>query len=35
MHMSKKRQIVLEDGNEGLTVADQCYALAASSRPPA
>jgi putative transposase len=30
MHMSKKRQLVVEEGDEGRTVAAQCYALAAS-----
>jgi putative transposase len=29
MHMLKKRQLVLEEGNVGLTVAEQFYALAA------
>ena len=30
MHMIKKRQLVVEEGNEGRTAAEQCYALAAS-----
>jgi len=29
MHMLKKRQLVVEEGDEGLTAADQFYALAA------
>jgi putative transposase len=29
MHMIKKRQLVVEKGDEGLTVAEQFYALAA------
>jgi putative transposase len=29
MHMIKKRQLVIEEGGEGLTAAEQCYALAA------
>ena len=29
MHMLKKRQLVVEEGDEGLTVAEQFYALAA------
>ena len=29
MHMIKKRQLVVEEGDEGLTVAEQFYALAA------
>jgi transposase-like protein len=29
MHMIKKRQRVVEEGNEGLTAAEQFYALAA------
>jgi putative transposase len=29
MHMLKKRQLVAEEGNEGLTVAERFYALAA------
>jgi hypothetical protein len=29
MHMLKKRQMVVETGDEGLTAADQFYALAA------
>jgi putative transposase len=29
MHMLKKRQLVVEEGNEGLTVAEQFYTLAA------
>lgn len=29
MHMIKKRQLVVEEGNEGLTAAEQFYALAA------
>jgi putative transposase len=29
MHMLKKRQLVVEEGNEGLTPAEQFYALAA------
>jgi hypothetical protein len=29
MHMLKKRQLVLEEGGEGLTAAEQFYALAA------
>jgi transposase-like protein len=29
MHMIKKRQLMVEDGDEGLTVAEQFYALAA------
>jgi len=29
MHMIKKRQMVVEEGNKGLTVAEQFYALAA------
>jgi hypothetical protein len=28
MHMIKKRQMVSEDGDEGLTAAEQFYALA-------
>jgi hypothetical protein len=28
MHMIKKRQMVVEAGDEGLTAAEQCYALA-------
>jgi transposase-like protein len=28
MHMIKKRQLVVEEGNEGLTAAEQFYALA-------
>jgi hypothetical protein len=31
MHMLKKRQLVVEAGDEGLTAAEQFYALAASS----
>ena len=33
MHMIKKRHLVIEEGNESLTAAEQCYALAASSPP--
>ena len=33
MHMIKKRQLVVEEGNEGRTAAEQFYALAASSPP--
>jgi putative transposase len=29
MHMIKKRQLVVQEGNEGLTAAEQFYALAA------
>jgi putative transposase len=29
MHMIKKRQLVVEEGNEGLTVAEQFYTLTA------
>ena len=29
MHMIKKRQLVVEEGDEGLTPAEQFYALAA------
>jgi putative transposase len=29
MHMIKKRQLVVEEGNEGRTAAEQFYALAA------
>ena len=29
MHMIKKRQLVVEEGDEGLTAAEQFYALAA------
>ena len=29
MHMIKKRQVVMEAGDEGLTAAEQFYALAA------
>jgi len=29
MHMLKKQQLVVEQGNEGLTAAEQFYALAA------
>src|SRR5947208_15145166 len=29
MHMIKKRQLMVEEGNEGLTAAEQFYALAA------
>jgi len=29
MHMLKKRQLVIEEGSEGLTAAEQFYALAA------
>ena len=29
MHMLKKGQLVVEDGDEGLTPAEQFYALAA------
>ena len=29
MHMLKKRQLVVEEGDEGLTAAEQFYALAA------
>jgi transposase-like protein len=29
MHMIKKRQLVVEEGNEGLTAAEQFYTLAA------
>jgi hypothetical protein len=29
MHMLKKKQTVVEDGEEGLTATDQFYALAA------
>jgi hypothetical protein len=29
MHMIKKRQLVVEEGNEELTAAEQFYALAA------
>ena len=31
MHMIKKRQLVVEEGKEGLTAAEQFYALAASA----
>jgi transposase-like protein len=31
MHMIKKRQMVLEAGEEGLSAAEQFYALASSS----
>ena len=31
MHMIKKKQMVLEEGDEGLTAAEQFYALAAQS----
>jgi hypothetical protein len=30
MHMIKKKQLMVEAGDEGLTVAEQFYALAAS-----
>ena len=33
MHMIKKRQLVVEEGDEGRTAAAPCYALAASSLP--
>ena len=33
MHMIKKRQLVVGEGNEGRTAAEQFYALAASSPP--
>src|SRR6266702_2879959 len=33
MHMIKKRQLVVEEGNEGRTAAEHFYALAASSPP--
>ena len=33
MHMIKKRQLVIEEGNESLTAAEQSYAVAASSPP--
>ena len=33
MHMIKKRQLVVEEGNEGLTAAEHFYALAASPPP--
>jgi putative transposase len=33
MHMIKKRQLVVEEGNEGRTAAEQFYALVASSPP--
>ena len=29
MHMLKKRQLMVEEGDEGLTAAEQFYALAA------
>jgi hypothetical protein len=29
MHMIKKRQVVIEEGEQGLTAAEQFYALAA------
>jgi putative transposase len=29
MHMIKKRQLVIEEGDKGLTTAEQFYALAA------
>jgi hypothetical protein len=29
MHMIKKRQLVVEEGDKELTAAEQCYALAA------
>jgi putative transposase len=29
MHMIKKRQLMMEAGEEGLTAAEPCYALAA------
>jgi putative transposase len=29
MHMLKKRQLMMEGGNEGLTAAEQFYSLAA------
>jgi hypothetical protein len=29
MHMIKKRQLIVEAGDEGLTAAEQSYALAA------
>jgi hypothetical protein len=29
MHMIKKRQLVVGEGDEGLTAAEPCYALAA------
>ena len=29
MHMIKKRQLVVEEGDEGLTEAEQFYAMAA------
>ena len=29
MHMIKKRQLVIQEGNEGLTAAEHFYALAA------
>jgi transposase-like protein len=31
MHMIKKRQLVVEEGKESLTAAEQFYALAASA----
>src|SRR6201993_1258030 len=33
MHMIKKRQMVVEEGNEGLTAAELFYSLVASSPP--
>ena len=33
MHMIKKRQMVIEAGEEGLTTAEWFYSLAASSPP--
>src|SRR5437867_11067093 len=33
MHMMKKRQLVVEEGDEGRTAAEQLYALATSSSP--
>jgi hypothetical protein len=29
MHMLKKRQLIEEAGDEGLTAAEQCYSLVA------
>ena len=34
MHMIKKRQLMVTEGNEGLTAAELFYSLAASSLPP-
>jgi hypothetical protein len=34
MYMLKKRQMGVEEGTEGPTVTDQCYALAASAPRP-